>query len=306
MLQGLCGGDALSGLIEKHSLEEVNSIGSELVEGWLRVVRLAFRLTRVGEFLLGQGIRRVGVGHHAGPVLRRRRAQESAYLQQLVEIVLPGEEWDAGDHLQDDAPDGPHINGRPIRGVAEQHIRRAIPQGDYLVRELRDGDTERPPEAEIRQLEDHLLALNQQVLRFEVSMEHRPGVAVRRASKELLNEATQDRRGHSVSVRVEELPQVHIEELKDERQLVLAVEHLVEVDEVGVAELHEGADLPDRRARNALLVVLEADPLEGHYLVGLSIARLVDNAVCALADAGDLCVHRGAHRVTAATCKDYF
>ena len=297
VIQRLRRADALRRLVPQHPPHQIDALRPELGERRPLVERGRLRLRELEELRLRQRVRRVRVRHHARPVVGRRRPEERADPQQLVEVVLPGEERDPGDHLEDDAPDGPHVHGGAVVRVPEEHVRRAVPQRDDLVRVLFDGDAEGPPEPEVGDLQQHVVAVYQQVLRLEVAVEDIPRVAEGDAAEELLDEVAQNGARERVVVRVEELAQVHVEELEDDGQLVLAVEHLVHADDVGVPELHEDADLADRGARDALLVVAQADALEGDRRVRLAVARLVDDAVRALADALDFRVERGAHSV---------
>lgn len=81
--------------------------------------------------------------------------------------------------------------------------------------------------------------------------------------------------GAAVAARVHVALQVLVHELKDEHQLVLGVDDVVQQDNVLVAQLLHKGDFADGRRGRALLRV-EVDLLEGDELAGLAVAALED------------------------------
>ena len=52
---------------------------------------------------------------------------------QLCHLLLSGEEWPLDKQLPEDAPAGPHVNGRAIALFSQQELRGAVPQRDDTV-----------------------------------------------------------------------------------------------------------------------------------------------------------------------------
>ena len=83
---------------------------------------------------------------------------------------------------------------------------------------------------------------------------------------------------------VEELLEVLVEVLEDEREFAVGVEHVDEADDVGVLELLEQGDLADGRRRDALVLRLQPDLLQRVDLVCISVTRLVDDTISTFAN----------------------
>lgn len=61
---------------------------------------------------------------------------------ELVDLRVTGEERLLGDHLGENDADGPNVHRRAVDLLAEQDLRRAVPQRDHLVRVLLDREAE--------------------------------------------------------------------------------------------------------------------------------------------------------------------
>ena len=118
-------------------------------------------------------------------------------------------------HLGEDAPYGPHVDGRGVMARSEQDLWRAVPQCDHLSKEQRlfrflafisnrtdarnlasrtylmcvgsHRNAKRASKAEVGELQVVVLA-DQQVLRLEVTVEDAMGMAVEEARGELMCE----------------------------------------------------------------------------------------------------------------------
>ena len=80
------------------------------------------------------------------------------------------------------------------------------------------------------------------------------------------------------------LLEVLVEELEDEKELVVLVYDVEQLDDVEVVELLEQRDLAYGRARHAVRLRVEADALERDHGAARVVLGLVHHAVRALAD----------------------
>ncbi len=160
----------------------------------------------------------------------------------------------------------------------------------------------RAGQAKIREFEVPI-AIDEEVLRLEVAMQHAMAVTVTDALDELGHELL-DHGGaepellellagpirqslaaaalaHGQGLHV--LLQVQIQELEHQVQLLAVGVHDVQQShDVRVVHLLQQRDLADGRARYAFVLGLQPDLLEGHDPVWVSeVARLVDDAISA-------------------------
>jgi len=106
------------------------------------------------------------------------------YDVELVYLALAGEQRLPVNQLPHDAADRPHVHRFGVRGGAEQDLRRAVPERHHLVGVGAHGDAEGTGETEIRQLEGPV-AVNEQVLRLQITVQNAMRVAVCDALKHL-------------------------------------------------------------------------------------------------------------------------
>ena len=226
-------------------------------------------------------------------------------LEELIDFRVAVKERTASGHLGENAANAPDVDGARVARRAQQHFGRTIPERDDLVRVDAYGNAEGARQAEVGQL-DHAVLVDEQVLRLEIAMHGASLMAVEYALCDLMEVALDELRLEQLVVgqRLHVLLEVHGEELEDQVELVLLHEHVHERDDVGMLKLAQQRDLAYGRARHALLVVLQADFLERHQLIGDLVLALVDDAVRALADLLDLDVvrQRVAHLAAAAHC----
>jgi len=145
------------------------------------------------------------------------------------------------------------------------------------------------------------VAVDEQVLRLQVAVEHSVAVAVANALAQLAHELLDDGVAKSQPVqrlastlrqrltaaavanweRLHVLLQIEIEELEDQVELVaIGVDNVEQLHDVRVAHLLEQRDLADGGRRNALIFGFEADLLQRDDapVVG-EVAGLVDDTV---------------------------
>lgn len=212
---------------------------------------------------------------HLRPVLLVRRSEHLKDLVQLVDLAVAREQRSLVRHLAEDAPDAPHVHGRAVVLAPKQNLRCAVPQRDHLVRVSADGDAKCARKAKVRELQCVVIAIDEEVLRLQVAMEHAVAVAVRDAEQELLQVALHTPWCELARVVVHVPLQVEVEVLKHEVQRAVVVHDILELHNVGVLELLQQADLPDRRRRYTLVLVLQPDLLKRDERAVLAVPRLV-------------------------------
>jgi hypothetical protein len=214
--------------------------------------------------------------------LGKRDAPED--LEDLVNLGITSEQRLARAHLGEDAADGPHINTSRVLAATEQNLRRTVPQRDDLVGVSAERHTKGSRESKIPKLEV-TIAVNQEILRLQITVQHAVAVAVTNTlaqlAHELLNHLVAEAEAAEVGAGAlgESLAapavadgegfhvflQVEVEELHDEVQLVaVGVHDVEEADDVGVVHLFEEGDLADGGGGDAFIFGFEANFLEGY------------------------------------------
>lgn len=213
---------------------------------------------------------------NAGPGTFRWSSHQPEDLLQLVFVCRPWEERSSRVHLCHDTSSRPDVDAGVVGPATQEDVGGAIPQGDDLVRERVNGDTEGPGKTKIAELELALL-VDEEILRLEVSVENAILVAEGDAAKQLVHERL-DRdivQLPAVTFGVHVPLQVLVHILEDEHQLVLRVDDIVEGDDALVLQLLHQRDLAYGRRRRTLLRV-KVDLLQGHQLAGLAIPTFED------------------------------
>jgi hypothetical protein len=106
-------------------------------------------------------------------------------------------------------------------------------------------------------------------------VEHSLVVAVGGTAEELEKEGLDEEHWELLVVAVDDLFEVGVEVLEDERQLVIRVDDFEEGDDVWVAELLQEGDFADGGGGNTLITGLETNPLESDGDAGASVAGLI-------------------------------
>ena len=274
MIDGILGGDAVLGAVGQEAVEEVDAVVVEVVHAVLGVVR---------PDPAGEGAVPVLELGAAGPGVLGGGAELAEDLEELVDLGIAGEEGALGDHLDEDGADGPDVDGGSVGLRSEEDLGGTVPEGDDLVGEGPDGGAEGPGQAEIGQLEPPV-ARYEEVLRLEVAVHDAAGVAEGQAPHALEEVGLDELRLEHAVDGLHVLLEVLVEELEDEVELAVGLDAVLELDDVVVLELAEEADLAEGRGGDALVLNLEADPLQGDDLVVGPVLGLVDHAVRALAE----------------------
>jgi hypothetical protein len=154
-------------------------------------------------------------------------------------------------------------------------------------------------EAKVGQLQV-ALAVDEQVLRLQVAVQHAVAVAVAHTEHQLQHELAHNLGAHAHALDrlagpdgvglaaaagldrlgLDELLQVQVQELEDEVQLVaVGVDDVQQADNVDVVHLLQKGDFADGGAGHAFVLGLETDLLEGDRLVVDEVRGAVDDAV---------------------------
>ena len=277
--QGIPGTQALLRIVDQELLEEIlRAIADVTGENLGRANGFPTRKDRFE-------IRELG---HSGPDSFVGSPQGPEDPEELIDLAVAREKGTLEDHLGEDAPEAPDIDGHGVRLGSEENLWRSVPQGDDLVSVAPLRHREGSGQAEVSQLDDAEL-VEQQVLRLKVPVENSVRVAVGDAFEQLLEVALGHllreawTSGHGFEV-VHEPLQVLIQILEDHVELEIAVDHVKELDNVGMVQLLQDADLANGGARDSLGLCLESNFLEGHQLTGHLVPRLVDDPVRPLPD----------------------
>lgn len=116
-----------------------------------------------------------------------RCTEKAEDLEDLVDLRVAWEERFPSCHFGEDATDAPHVNTSAVLPAAEENLRRAIPESDDFVRVRAERDSECACEAEISDFEI-AVSVDEQVLWFEITMEHTMRVTVTNALEKLKGE----------------------------------------------------------------------------------------------------------------------
>ena len=247
---------------DEHAVQEVDAEVVDLRQDGADVLG---RVELERRLILGE------IGN-AGPRALRGGAHDAEDADDLVVVGRAGEQGPTRVHLRHDAARGPDVDARVVRPTAQQDIRGAVPQRHDLVREGVNRDTEGAREAEVPQLQGPL-AVDEEVLRLQVAVQHAVLVAKVDPLEELIHEGL-DRhglQGAPLAVRVHVLLKVAVHVLKHQHEFVLGVDDVVQANDVLVLELFHEGNLADR-GRGSALFGVEVDFLEGDQLAGLSVA----------------------------------
>ena len=276
MVESLVGRDAASGVVLEEVVEEVEAALAEVGGGG--GAEAADDVGGGPERVDGPVLLVLGEVAHGGPHGEVGRAHDLEDGHELLLRVGAGEERAPRGHLGEDAARGPHVDRRRVLGRAHEHVGRAVPERDDLVRERAHRDPKRAREPKVRELQVAAL-VDQQVLRLQVAVQHAVVVAERNSLQQVPHQRVDRRRVQPAPAKVHKLLQVLVQKLKHQRQLPLRVDHVVQPHNVRVHQLLQQRDLPDRRARHPLVNAVQPDPLQRHNLPRLPVLRLVHHPV---------------------------
>ena len=162
MFQSLFGSDPLGRVDLQQFRQQIQSLlvqfGTDFRKGLSRVL-LEFVGFPVREF------------NQSWVVCLVRRAHYFKDFLKLVTFVAPCKQGLQIADLSHDAPNAPHVDHSVVLLVAQEHVRRTVPQSHNLVGLVLHWDPTASGQSEVSQLE-YLFLGNQQVLRFQVSVQN--------------------------------------------------------------------------------------------------------------------------------------
>lgn len=151
----------------------------------------------------------------------------------MIEFILSWKHGISIDQLSKNATDRPQIDFLPIRRTDKQ-LRRPIPSRGHIIGELFVAPLpDLPSKAEIANLQ-LLLITYQQVLRFDVAMQHVLAMHVRQSLEQLIQQKSDAFGVESIWRLLEHFEEVVLDVLKDEIDDALFAEGLLEFYNVGV------------------------------------------------------------------------
>mmetsp|Transcript_13839 Transcript_13839/g.19369 ORF Transcript_13839/g.19369 Transcript_13839/m.19369 type:complete len:208 (+) Transcript_13839:656-1279(+) len=145
------------------------------------------------------------------------------------------------------------------------------------------GNSKGTSQAKVRQLELSL-AINEQVGRFQVSVEDSVVVTIGHSCQQLVEEAFQNGHVQSGIANIQILFQILIEKFKDKREFSFGVDYIVETNDVGMLKFFEERNFANGRGGDTFIFRFQTDLFEGDDFSGHTILRFVHDTVRALAD----------------------
>lgn len=231
MLKSLCGRNAKLWTKLEHSAQQLKA---DRINLWKNVAQVLSCVDREVGLVLGK------LGD-TRPRTLRRSAHETENLLQLVFIGGSREQGTTGIHLSHDATSRPNVDRGVVSARAQQDVRGTVPECDDLVTESVDGNAESACKTKVSELE-LTLVVDQQVLRLEIAMEDSVIMAEGDTAEQLVHEGLDgDGIEHAaLTPGIHVFLQILVHEFKDQHELVLGVNDIVETDYVFVLKfLHK-------------------------------------------------------------------
>ena len=173
---------------------------------------------------------------------------------ELVEVVLPREEVPAGEHLREDAPHGPDVDGEGVLVHREHQLRGAVPAGRHVLGHERGvvlgGGREPAGHPEVADLE-FAVAVDQEVARLEVPVEYAGGVDVLQPPEYLVEKILDVLVAEGLH-RVDDVVEVALHEVQHDvdvfegRAILGGLHHVQDRDDVLVTQVPEDLELAVR------------------------------------------------------------
>lgn len=181
---------------------------------------------------------------------------------------------------------------------SQENLRSSVPEGDNLVCVALEGNSKSPAEAEIGDLKDSFILVDEEVLGLEIPVEDAMAVTMSNALAELKEETLDlgSREGPGIgtlAVGVDELLEISVQILEDKVKeglaiLLLVVNDVLDAEETydveGVRKHLEEGNLTEGGGGNTFLVHLETSLLQGDELAGGLVFGLVNLTVSSFAD----------------------
>jgi hypothetical protein len=148
-----------------------------------------------------------------------------------------------------------------------------------------DGDAESTGESEIGKLEV-AIAVDEKVLRLQVTVKNTVRVAESDSTEHLVQERLHLHRGKASGglVLVHVLLEVMLKELEHKMQFLLAVNNILQSDDVLVLKLLQQGNFANGCGWNTFIFGVKADFLESNHLLAYAVASLVHNTIRSLSN----------------------
>lgn len=192
MLAGLLGGDATSGIVDQHVLQQREAVVVEVVAEGDCLVADPFgeRGLEVWEACLILDARPVDFGGSTKEPCYISRVTQAGTrslledLEDLINLRISWEERLSRAHLCEDTPNRPHIHTSRVLTPSKQNLRRTIPESYDFVGIGSKRDSKSTSKTEISQLEV-AIAVDEQILGLKIAMQDPMTVAVSHALAQL-------------------------------------------------------------------------------------------------------------------------
>jgi hypothetical protein len=146
-----------------------------------------------------------------------------------------------------------------------------------------DGDAESAGKSEVGKFEI-AVTVDEKVLGLQIAVKNSVRVAKSNSTEHLVQERLNLHGGKAAGclVLVHVLLEIVFEKLEHEMQFLLAVDHVLQPDDVLMLKLLQQGNLADGSRWNAFVFRVKTDFLEGDNLLADAIARLVHHTVSSL------------------------
>ena len=141
--------------------------------------KVHFHLIKLGRVVLHGNAVELGERHlevlqlqRVWPVVFVRRSQHLEDLEDLVDLTVAHKQRLPLDHLCEDAPSRPQVHSQGVGSLSKQDLGAAVPQSDDLVGVSFNREAKSAGKSKISQLNVLTVLVDEQVLRFQVSVEY--------------------------------------------------------------------------------------------------------------------------------------
>ena len=141
-------------------------------------------------------------------------------LKYLIDLRIPHKERPLLDQLNKDATNRPHVHTERVLLLPQQDLRSPVPERFHLMGKRLDRDGESPCQAKVTDL-DVSLAVDEEVLWLEVTVDDALGVAVVDSTEKLVDHFLDLGLGHCFFVASHVFLQVVLDIFKNEVEFLL-------------------------------------------------------------------------------------
>lgn len=172
------------------------------------------------------------------PVILIRGTLHLEDLEDLVDFRVASEECFSLRHFCENTSDRPNIDRSGILFLTEQDLWCSVPESDNFMSVSLDWETKGSSQSEICQLNVTVL-VNEQVLRFEVSVHDSVSVAVGSSLQNLVGKLLDFMRREGTTDLSDVLLQIEVAVLEDQIEFVLCVDHFLQPIRWGISKIQK-------------------------------------------------------------------